>query len=245
MVSEEKREKHFLKSCIASIEAQVGEYVFDENDKVFISGVIEEKLEFSHQVMVEKFYKTRVKVIRASGTEDIIPVIISESLIGDKSTIVGKDVEIAGELKTYNKRIKKGKTCLEVFVFARWLEIHDSEDEMKKGKNQIYLNGFVVKPPIYRITPRGREIADVIIGVNNRYGKSSYVPCIIWGRAARYARDRFFIGDNIQLCGRIQSREYWKMEDSDPEKKVCKITYEVSVISLTNVTDEEQQSKKE
>lgn len=89
----------------------------------------------------------------------------------------------------------------------------------EKRKNQVYLNGFVVKDPKYRVTPKGREITDVVIAVNNRYGKSAYIPCIIWGRYARYARDRFYVGDNIQLYGRFQSREYWKYENGNTENK--------------------------
>lgn len=245
-VSDERRKKQFLRGCLARMEEKIGEQnVFDENDKVFVSGVIEEELEFNHQVMFERFYKTRVKVIRASGIEDLVPIIISESLIGDKTTIVGKFVEVAGQLRTCNVKDKKGKRHLDVFVFVKWLKTYNNEEEMEqKRKNQVYLNGFVVKEPIYR-TPKSREITDVVIAVNNRYGKSAYIPCIIWGREARYARDRFYVGDNIQLYGRFQSREYWKNENGNPEKKVRKIAYEVSVISISNITYKDFYNKEE
>ena len=247
VVNDERREKQFLRGCLARVEKKIGEQkVFDENDKVFVSGVIEEKLEFSHQAMFERFYKTRVKVIRASGIEDVVPIIVSESLIGNKTTIVGKFVEVAGQLRTCNIKDKNGKRHLDVFVFVRWLETYNNEEEMEeKRKNQVYLNGFVVKEPIYRETPKGREISDVVIAVNNRYGKSAYIPCIIWGRYARYARDRFYVGDNIQLYGRLQSREYLKCENGNTEKKVRKIAYEVSVISIANITDKDFYDKEE
>ncbi len=200
--------------------------VFD-NNQVSIAGEVISDFTFSHDVFGEGFYVLEVVVSRLSNSYDMIPVMVSERLIDVKLDYKGKFVEVLGQFRSYNRH-EESKNKLVLSVFAREVKMMDELSENAKP-NHIFLDGFVCKPPIYRKTPLGREIADVLLAVNRPYGKSDYIPCICWGRNARFA-ETFAVGGHVQVWGRIQSREYQKkLTDTDFEKRIA---YEVSVSKL-------------
>ena len=140
---------------------------------------------------------------------------------------MGEYIRIGGQFRSYNRHEEK-KNRLVLSVFAREVEFLDEEVENAKT-NQIFLDGYICKPPVYRKTPLGREIADLLLAVNRPYGKSDYIPCICWGRNARYATT-FEIGSHVSVIGRIQSREYVKKLSEDEAER--RIAYEVSVCKI-------------
>lgn len=201
-----------------------------ENNQVTIIGGIASQFTFSHEVFGEGFYMVDILVKRLSDSYDRIPVMVSERLIDVTKDYQGEYVLICGQFRSYNRHDEK-KNRLVLSVFAR--EITFVEEESDKAKtNQIFLDGFICKTPIYRKTPLGREIADMLIAVNRPYGKSDYIPCISWGRNARFASG-FEVGGRVQIWGRIQSREYVKKLEGDVSQK--RIAYEVSVSKLEYV----------
>lgn len=198
-----------------------------ENNQVSIMGKIDSDFTFSHQVFGEGFYNMDLLVKRLSESEDRIPVMVSERLIDVTQDYVGEYIEIHGQFRSYNRHEEK-KNRLVLSVFARELSFVEEEDE-SIPVNQIFLDGYICKPPVYRKTPLGREIADLLLAVNRPYGKSDYIPCICWGRNARYASS-FAVGGHVLIWGRIQSREYVKrVGESETEKRTA---YEVSVSKL-------------
>ena len=206
--------------------------IFD-NNQVNIAGEIVGGFIFSHDVFGEGFYMVDISVNRLSETYDIIPVMVSERLVDVRQDYRGYFVEVSGQFRSYNRH-ENNKNRLVLSVFAREVEIREEEVEGQKP-NFIFLDGYVCKPPVYRKTPLGREIADLLLAVNRPYGKSDYIPCICWGRNARFA-DSFEVGGHIQIWGRIQSREYQKkLTEADFEKRIA---YEVSVSKLEYLAEE-------
>lgn len=197
----------------------------EKNNKVFISGEILTEAEFSHEVYGEGFYEMSVLVKRLSGQGDILPVTISERLINDKDLKIGATINAFGQFRSYNKLVD-GKSKLMLTVFVR--ELLDTAGI--KNPNSIVLSGYVCKPPVYRTTPFNREIADILIAVNRSYNKSDYIPCIAWGRNARFAKS-LEVGEKIAISGRIQSREYQKRLNDDDVKIMT--AYEVSISKLS------------
>ena len=198
-----------------------------ENNMVTISGKIVSNLEFSHEVYGEGFYNFMLEVPRLSESSDIIPVTVSERLIAKDKPEMGDLVGIEGQFRSYNSYNNEGNKLV-LTVFAREIEILRDETRVK-NPNQIYLNGYVCKKPIYRTTPFGREITDILLAVNRPYNKSDYIPCIAWGRNARYS-ESLQVGDNVKIWGRIQSREYQKKLESG--EVLTKVAYEVSISKM-------------
>ena len=199
-------------------------YVTEKNNKVYIAGEIVSDATFSHEIYGEGFYEFFVRVMRLSGQADILPVTLSERLIQGGMLGKGKQIYALGQFRSYNK-IENGKSRLMLTVFVREL----LEELPDKNPNSILLSGYICKPPIYRTTPFNREIADVLVAVNRAYNKSDYIPCIAWGRNARFVKN-LTVGDKIAISGRIQSREYQK-KLSETEMKTM-TAYEVSVSKL-------------
>ncbi|MDF2595595.1 MAG: single-stranded DNA-binding protein [Clostridia bacterium] len=195
-----------------------------ENNEVLLIGKVVSDIRFSHKVYGEGFYTFDLEVPRLSDSYDILPVTISERLLPTIGNIEGKILEVLGQFRSYNQ-YEEGKNRLILTVFI--LEAKEvSEQELLKNKNYIYLNGYVCKDPVYRTTPFGREITDILLAVNRSYHKSDYIPCITWGRNARFA-ESLSIGDHIQVWGRIQSRVYQKrLETGETSTKVA---YEISI----------------
>ncbi|MBO5027699.1 MAG: single-stranded DNA-binding protein [Clostridia bacterium] len=199
-------------------------YVTEKNNKVYIAGEIVSDATFSHEIYGEGFYEFFVRVMRLSGQADILPVTLSERLIQGGMLGKGKQIYALGQFRSYNK-IENGRSRLMLTVFVREL----LEELPDKNPNSILLSGYICKPPIYRTTPFNREIADVLVAVNRAYNKSDYIPCIAWGRNARFVKN-LTVGDKIAISGRIQSREYQK-KLSETEMKTM-TAYEVSVSKL-------------
>ena len=198
-----------------------------ENNKVSVIGEIISGFTFSHEVFGEGFYMVDVAVNRLSEQADIIPLMISERLIDVEANYIGCTIEALGQFRSYNRH-EGTKNRLVLSIFVR--EIHFLEEFTDYTKtNQIFLDGFICKESVYRKTPLGREIADLLVAVNRSYGKSDYIPCICWGRNARFASG-FEVGSHVQIWGRIQSREYVKkVSETQVEQRVA---YEVSVSKI-------------
>ena len=198
-----------------------------ENNQVVIMGEIVSDFQFSHEIFGEGFYMIDVKVPRLSESSDIIPLMVSERLIDVEEDYKGLNITVQGQFRSYNRHEER-KNRLVLSVFAREIEFVDETPESSKT-NQIYLDGFICKEPIYRKTPLGREIADLLLAVNRPYGKSDYIPCICWGRNARFSSN-FTVGTRCEIWGRIQSREYIKKISEEGAQK--RVAYEVSVSKL-------------
>lgn len=206
-----------------------------ENNQVVIMGTIVSGFTYSHEIFGEGFYMVDVQVQRLSDSMDLIPLMVSERLMDVTQDFTGMMVMVTGQFRSYNRHEEK-KNRLILSVFAREVEVIEELGESAKS-NQIYLDGYVCKEPIYRKTPLGREIADLLIAVNRPYGKSDYIPCICWGRNARFASS-FEVGTRCAIWGRIQSREYMKKISEETAEK--RIAYEVSVNKLDLMEEELQ-----
>ena len=206
--------------------------ILSDNNVVEVMGKIVSQVTFSHEVYGEGFYSFTIEAARLSDNADLLPVTISERLIDKELLTIGTVVDIKSQLRSYNNyNNKKNKLVLTIFV--RQIEI--IQEQVEINPNQIFLNGYICKPPIYRVTPFGREIADILVAVNRAYNKSDYIPCIAWGRNAKFAGN-LKVGENIKLWGRIQSRKYQKKNGEDVEEKIA---YEVSISKL-DITENKQ-----
>lgn len=207
-----------------------------KNNKAILSGKIVSNFEFSHEAYGEGFYTAMLASKRLSCAKDIIPVMASGRLVDVKSEWEGRFMRVNGQFWSYNK-YEDGRRHLELSVFAR--EFEDITEERGFGledENIIFLDGYICKQPKYRETPLGGEIADILLAVNRPYGKSDYIPCIAWGRNARFAGG-LKVGTRLRIEGRIQSREYQKrISDDEVETRVA---YEVSIAKM-EVTENEQ-----
>lgn len=198
---------------------------------IHLKGQICQNLQFGHELFGEQFYVTTLRVPRLSGAEDFLPITLSERLLMDAPITNGSSLCLEGQLRSYNKVIE-GSGRLLITAFAQKLLDCEQDEE---NPNRVQLTGALCKPPSYRTTPFGREIADLMLAVNRSYGKSDYIPCITWGRTARYAAN-LKIGDKVQLVGRFQSRAYQKqLADGTTLNKVA---YEVSVSRLSAIKPE-------
>ncbi|EQF23064.1 OB-fold nucleic acid binding domain protein [Clostridioides difficile CD160] len=204
--------------------------VKDENNVVNLRGELENKLEFSHEIFGEKFYSMKIKINRLSDSFDILPMTVSERLLQDIDLDKQNLVNVVGQLRSYNKTLNN-KNRLVLTVFAREIK---SIDEENKDPNSIFLDGYVCKEPVYRKTPLGREITDLLVAINRPYNKSDYIPSIVWGRNAKFAKN-LKVGDRIQLWGRVQSREYEKKIDEN--NVIKKMAYEVSISKIKKLDE--------
>lgn len=200
-----------------------------KNNKVMVCGEICSDFTFSHEVLGEGFYKFFVKVQRLSGVYDMVPALVSERIMDIGKNMSGQRVVIEGQFRSWNE-YESGRSRLILFLFAVRIGFGCHEDE-----NYILLEGYVCKEPIYRNTPLGREIANILLAVNRPYGKSDYIPCICWGRNARFAGG-FKVGEHIQIHGRIQSREYQKKISEDECE--TRTAYEISVHTISLISDD-------
>jgi len=210
------------------------------NNHIGILGRVHSDFEFSHEVYGEGFYRFYVEIYRLSDVSDLLPVTVSERIVDMASLEVGSWVYIQGQIRSYNNYVEADRrNKLILTVFARDIELlaDGEESDLDVNPNDVFLNGFVCKAPIYRTTPFGREIADVLLAVNRSYNKSDYIPCIAWGRNARYA-GRLNVGSNIRVWGRMQSRGYQKRYESG--EVVEKIAYEVSISKIESGFEDQE-----
>ena len=215
---------------------------YSENNRLVLVGKIVSEKVYSHEIYGEKFYIFNLEVIRLSSTTDIIPITISERLLTELEIVIGKEVKVEGQFRSYNS-YENERNRLILTVFAKEIEevVKKEESEEDKGEvtNEVTLVGYVCKKPIYRQTPFGREIADVLLAVNRAYNKSDYIPCIAWGRNARFCQN-MEVGTEVKITGRVQSRTYEKKhEDGSVEARVA---YEVSIASM-EVPEKESDSE--
>ena len=198
------------------------------NNRIWLDGKIIAKPKFSHEMFGEGFYNFDMEVMRLSDSKDILSITISERIMVGVDFSIGTPIMLEGQLRSYNK-IVDGKNKLILTVFAR--NVLEAK-EKSKNPNEIYLDGYICKQPLYRKTPFGREIADVLLAVNRAYNKSDYIPTIAWGRNSRFCKN-LKVGDNIRVWGRLQSREYQKKISEN--EKITKVAYEVSVSKMEKV----------
>lgn len=213
---------------------------YTENNYLVLIGKIISDKTFSHEIYGESFYVFNLDVPRLSGNEDIIPITISERLIANFDLTIGRKVVIEGQFRSYNS-YENEKNRLVLTVFAK--DIIDYKEEQEENvSNEVVLNGYVCKKPIYRKTPFGREISDILLAVNRAYNKSDYIPCIAWGRNARFC-ENMEVGTEVKIVGRVQSRTYEKkFEDGRTEQRVA---YEVSIGSLEVINKDENSNQNE
>lgn len=218
---------------------------YSENNQLVLVGKVTSDKRFSHEIYGEKFYIFDLSVPRLSGNADNIPITISERLLLEEDLSIGKNIIIEGQFRSYNS-YENERNKLVLTVFAKEIKFAEEQaEEFKPTKentsNEVILDGFICKKPIYRKTPFGREIADILLAVNRAYNKSDYIPCIAWGRNARFC-ENIPVGTEVRIIGRVQSRQYEKKyEDGTSEVKVA---YEVSVASL-EVVDQADNIEKE
>lgn len=218
-----------------------------ENNYLTLVGKVTGEKRFSHEIYGEKFYVFDLEIPRLSGNADVIPITVSERLITDEMLSEGKKLLVKGQFRSYNS-YENEKNRLILTVFAKDIALvneEEEENEMTKKDmvtNEVVLVGYVCKKPIYRQTPFGREIADVLLAVNRAYNKSDYIPTIAWGRNARFCKS-LEVGAKVKIVGRIQSRKYEKKhEDGSIENRVA---YEVSIGSLEVVDENDSTENKE
>lgn len=205
--------------------------MIETNNNVYFSGRIVSDFTFSHEILGEKFYSSEISITRYSGSLDIIPLIISERLLST-TKYADKSVIIVGQLRTHNNHTGNGSKLL-IYVFVT--DMMFNEENLEED-NYINLSGYICKKPTYRKTPLGREISDILIAVNRTCGKSDYIPCICWGRNAKFVQS-MLVGDFINIFGRVQSRDYVKKDSNN--RKTEKTAYEVSVCRIDyNIPDE-------
>lgn len=202
----------------------------ETGNSIHLRGHVCQPLQFGHELFGEQFFVTTLRVPRLSGAEDFLPITLSERLLIDEPIAAGSILCLDGQLRSYNK-VVEGSGRLLITAFAQRLLPEEDEE----NPNRVQLTGALCKAPSYRTTPFGREIADLMLAVNRSYGKSDYIPCITWGRTARYATN-LKIGDKVQLVGRFQSRNYQKQL---PDGTILnKVAYEVSVSRLSAMKED-------
>ena len=213
---------------------------YSENNHLTLKGKVVTEKKVSHEIYGETFYIFNLEVVRLSTSTDIIPITVSERLITDLELTIGKEVYVEGQFRSYNN-YENEKNKIILTVFAK--EIREtSEEDAEASSNEVELVGYVCKKPIYRQTPFGREIADVLLAVNRAYNKSDYIPCIAWGRNARFCQN-IEVGTEVKLIGRVQSRTYEKkFEDGTTETRIA---YEVSVSSMEILVEKEENNEEE
>ncbi|MBP3707947.1 MAG: single-stranded DNA-binding protein [Clostridia bacterium] len=214
-----------------------------ENNHLVLVGKVTSEKRFSHEIYGEKFYIFDLEVPRLSGNADLIPITISERLLETEKLEIEKKIIVEGQFRSYNS-YQNERNKLVLTVFAKDVKFAENQDEEIQASkdfvsNEVILNGYICKKPIYRQTPFGREIADLLLAVNRAYNKSDYIPCIAWGRNARFC-ENIEVGTEVKVIGRVQSRTYEKKyEDGTSETKIA---YEVSISSLEVVKQDDNEN---
>ena len=219
---------------------------YSDNNHLALVGKVTSDKRFSHEIYGEKFYIFDMEVPRLSDTTDIIPVTASERILNDELLALGNKIVVKGQFRSYNS-YEGERSRLILTVFAKDVELEENlpeeeREELRKTSNVVTLSGYICKKPIYRQTPFGREISDILLAVNRAYNKSDYIPSIAWGRNARFSQN-LPTGTEVKIVGRVQSRNYEKKhEDGTIENRVA---YEVSIASLEVLSEDNKYIKKE
>lgn len=211
------------------------EKIFNESNRAWISGIIQEEFEYSHNVLSKRFYQTKVGVMRLSGIEDCVPIVVSEEQLTNiqKGSLKGKYVKVGGKFCSCDKLGEDGRKHLKLFLMVITIDVCESRKEFQEGinKNEIYLEGYLCKPPVFRETPSGKQLTDLMLAV----GKD-HIPCIAWGLVAQHARE-LEVGSRINLFGRIQSRQYFKRVSPNSEAGENRTVHEVSIMKILQVEE--------
>ena len=218
-----------------------------ENNYLTLVGKVTGEKRFSHEIYGERFYVFNLEIPRLSGNSDIIPITVSERLIKEETLQEGHQLLVKGQFRSYNS-YENEKNRLILTVFAKDIvEVEEKEEDeeneiVKKDTitNEVVLVGYICKKPIYRQTPFGREISDLLLAVNRAYNKSDYIPCIAWGRNARFCQD-IEVGTQVKVVGRVQSRQYEKKHDDGTVE--VRVAYEVSVGSLEVIEEHDNEQE--
>ena len=197
-----------------------------ENNIITLTGTVETEAIYSHSVLDEKFYTFMLRVPRLSQNDDILPVTIAEHQLDSMLIQEGNKIKVKGQLRSYNKYTSL-KTRLILTVFAKGIAPAYEDDT--ENPNEIFINGFICKAPIYRRTPFGREITDLIVAVNRAFNRSDYIPAIAWGKNAVFS-ENLEVGSNVMLWGRLQSRNYNKRISEDETEQ--RTAYELSITKI-------------
>lgn len=201
------------------------------NNSVFLTGKVCKELTYSHEAYSEGFYETEIEVLRLSQQSDIIPITISDRLLRVNPIDIGSCINLHGQFRSYNRSVD-GIPRLMLTVFVRDYHLTDDSEH---NPNQIEITGYICKLPIFRETPFKREICDILVAVNRAYNKSDYIPCIAWGRSARFTAT-LPVGSRVSIMGRIQSRQYEKMYSDGTSIK--RIAYEISITRITLIDED-------
>ena len=247
-MKKKQKEKSTIDKYYKNREEKILDTNFLENNYITLVGKVTGEKRLSHEIYGERFYIFDLEIPRLSGNSDIIPVTISERIITDEMLTQGKKLLVKGQFRSYNS-YENEKNKLILTVFAKdIIEVNEEENtqnEMVKKDvitNEVVLIGYICKKPIYRQTPFGREISDILLAINRAYNKSDYIPCIAWGRNARFCQN-IEVGAQVKIVGRVQSRTYEKKFDDGTSE--TRIAYEVSVGSLEIINEEDNQEKEE
>ena len=195
---------------------------------ITLRGSLLELPEFSHENHGRRFYRFYLEVPRLSGTADILPVIAEESLLGTLDPCGGEMITVTGQIRSHNCRTQNTRRLM-IFVFAATLCAEDGEPI-----NECVLEGPICKAPIYRRTPLGREICDVMLAVPRAFRRADYLPCILWGRTAQELCS-CQVSQRLRICGRLQSRLYTKLTETGPQERTA---YEISALTAQQVQDQ-------
>ena len=219
---------------------------YEDNNHLTLVGKVTSDKRFSHEIYGEKFYIFDLAVPRLSGNADIIPITVSERLLSINELKIDSKIIVEGQFRSYNS-YENERNRLVLTVFAKDIKfVENQEEEIEVSKdvvsNEVILNGYICKKPIYRQTPFGREISDLLLAVNRAYNKSDYIPCIAWGRNARFC-ENIPVGTEVKIVGRVQSRTYEKKYDDG--RVETKVAYEVSVSSLEVVNQDNNSNENE
>jgi primosomal replication protein N len=196
-------------------------------NSIYLMGEMLSPLKYSHTVYGEGFYNFEMGVSRLSGKMDVLPLTVSERILDFSPVYEGEVFSVTGQIRSYNKRNEDGSNRLLITVFIK--EIIKEPETQQKNANEVTLEGYVCKPTTYRVTPLGREITDMLLAVNRAFNKSDYIPCIVWGRNAKFAK-KFVPGNKLAVCGRLQSRDYEKALDSGDI--IVRTAFEVSLNNI-------------
>lgn len=191
------------------------------NNRITLRGSLQTLPEFSHENHGRRFFRFMLEVPRLSGAVDVLPVIAEENILGQLDPCGGEMLTVSGQVRSHNLRVD-GARRLQIFVFATSVTAEDGEPI-----NEVAVEGALCKEPIYRRTPLGREICDVMLAIPRAFHRADYLPCILWGRIAQQV-SACHTSDRICIQGRLQSRVYSKLT---PEGLIERTAYEISALT--------------
>ena len=199
---------------------------------ITLRGTLRNLPEFSHENHGKNFYRFSLEVPRLSGTVDVLPVITNEALLNELDLSGGSMLTVCGQVRSHNIR-ENGIRRLMIFVFATGIVAEEGDPI-----NEVTVSGPLCKEPIYRRTPLGREICDVMLAVPRIFRRADYLPCVLWGRTAQELSE-CHVRDRVQIFGRLQSRPYTKLTEEGPVERVA---YEISALTADILEQDIQQS---